>query len=255
MGDSLTLGSYLWLTGATIIVGLFFYRAGRIWLDAGRRRLGTGPRLLWALQGAVRPARYWWQARIEVMLPEERQQLLIQETKALGLERADSLRCPLCAAEVPSAWTLTIDGLPTTAAGPVECPECDFRLDACRHCSHFLPGSPKDGTGWGGADITFGRCDVYRTSQSVDQACAPDIARQLRRRGIECIRAPMAIVDSFLPPDSCRAFKSERSRLRSGNVNWPDARRVALLRLTGTTVQPDVRPHAGAPSGNEEWLL
>jgi hypothetical protein len=203
----------------------------------------------------VTPAHYWWQARIESMPPEEQQQLLTRERQALSLERADSLRCPLCSTEIPAAWTLTMDGLPTVAEGPVECPDCDFRLDACRHCSHFLPGSPGAGAGWGGADITFGRCQVYKASQTVEQACTPEIARQLRRRGIDRIRAPLAIVDSFLPPDSCTAFKPERARLRRGNVGWPDARRVALLRLTGVLMRPGDLSHERASTGDKEWLL
>jgi hypothetical protein len=57
------------------------------------------------------------------------------------------------------------------------------------------------------------------TVQSFEQACAPVLACQVRRQGIERIRAPLPIVDSFLPPDSCTAFKPEHARLRRGNVD------------------------------------
>jgi hypothetical protein len=57
------------------------------------------------------------------------------------------------------------------------------------------------------------------------------MARRLRDRGYEQITAPMPIVDSFLPPSSCRSFEPSRKRLREGGIHWPDARRMALLRL------------------------
>ncbi|MGD8625572.1 MAG: hypothetical protein PVF47_10570 [Anaerolineae bacterium] len=87
---------------------------------------------------------------------------------------------------------------------------------------------------WQTGDVTFGRCGHYRSPQPVEQACAPGMARQLKERGYERVRAPRPIADSFLPPDSCRAFRPERKRLRDSGIHWPDARRVVLLRLLGT---------------------
>lgn len=187
----------------------------------------------------------------------EQAELLARETEALGISRADSLRCPLCEAEVPGAWTLTASGHPSVATGPVECPRCDFRLDACRHCTHLLPGSPQGGAGqqWSGGDMTFGRCAIYKSSQPVEQTCAPEMARRLKARGYERIRAPLPIADSFFPPDSCTAFEPDRSRLRAGRVPWPDARRVALLRLLALPAAPEARSPEKVPQGDEQWLL
>ena len=250
------LGNYLWLTPALAALAYLAYRAGRIWIDARRRGFELARQLGWALLGAVAPARYWWGARIEALSPEERADLLARETEALGLSRADSLRCPLCGAEVPHAWTLTPDGRPAVAPGPVECPSCDFRLDACRHCAHFLPGGAQP---WNrfvhSGDVTSGRCGHYRASQPVEQACSPEAARRLKAQGWERIRAPRPIVDSFLPPDSCRAFTPDRKRLRASHVRWPDARRAALLRLLAEPPGPETEAPEEPPSGDEQWLL
>ena len=84
----------------------------------------------------------------------------------------------------------------------------------------FLPDTPQmwGEFRWGGGDLTFGRCDYYKASQPVEQACPPEMARQLKARGYEHIRAPLPIMDSFLPPDFCAAFKPDHRRLRAGGV-------------------------------------
>jgi hypothetical protein len=249
--------AYVGLAAGLAAVGFLGWRAGRVWVDAGRRGFDRARRLGWALVGAVVPSRYWWGARIGALSPRERADLLARETEALGLSRADSLRCPLCGAEVPRAWALAPDGCPTVAPGPVECPRCDFRLDACRHCAHFLPGSPQawgGGFGWGGGDVTSGRCDRYKVQQPVEQTCAPGMARRLKAQGWEQVRAPLPVVDSFVPPDCCTAFVPDRRRLRVSEVRWPDARRVALLRLLAPP-PPEARPPEESPPGDERWLL
>jgi hypothetical protein len=204
----------------------------------------------------VVPSRYWWQTRLEALDPEDRATLLARETRALGLSRADALHCPLCSAEVPGAWTLDTSGQVQVAEGPVTCPECDFRLDACRHCANFLPGAPRSwtGLGWHDNDPTHGRCSVYKRAQPVEQATGPDMARQLKARGYDQIRAPMQIVDSYLRPQLCRAFEPDPKRIKASGIPWPGPRRQGLLRLlearqTGTGQD---RPEA---SEEEQWLL
>jgi hypothetical protein len=247
------MSNYFYLAVGLAALGFLAYRAGRIWADAGRRGFGLARRLGWALLGVITPSKYWWGARMEALSPHEQADLLARETAALGLSRADSLRCPLCGAEVPHAWALAPDGRPTVAPGPIQCPRCDFRLDSCRHCVHFLPGSPQ---AWASRDdLTFGRCSQYKEWQPVDQVCSPEMARQLKARGYEYLFAPRPIADSFLPPDSCTAFKPDRKRLRVGGIRWPDVRRAALLCLLAPPPVPETTPPEELPSGDERWLL
>jgi len=238
-------------------LGFLAYRAGRIWADAGQRGFDLARRIGWALLGTVIPSHYWWRARIKMLSPQGRAGLLAHETGALGLSRADSLRCPLCTAEAPKAWALAPDGHPTVAPGPVECPRCDFRLDSCRHCVHFLPGKPQTWGqfGWGSGAVTFGRCDRYKEPQLVEQVCPPEVARQMKARGWEQVRAPIPIVDSFMPPDFCTGFRPDRKRLRAGEVRWPDARRVALLRLLAPPPAPEAKSPEELSSDDGQWLL
>lgn len=251
------MGIYFWLAGGVAISSFLAYRAGRIWADAGQRGFDRAGRIGWAVLGSVAPSRYWWGARIESLSPQEQAGLLACETEALGLSRADSLACPLCTAEISHAWALTSDGHPTVAPGPVECPCCDFRLDCCRHCIYFLPGNPQV---WGvigsaSGDLTFGRCDRYREWQPVERACSPQVARQFKARGWERARLPARIVDSFLPPDYCTAFEVDRKRLKASEVQWPDARRVALLRLLVPVPPPAKASSEELLSDDEQWLL
>jgi len=84
------------------------------------------------------------------------------------------------------------------------------------------------------------------------------MARRLKARGYERVRAPLSIVDSFLPPDFCTVFTPDRKRLKASEVRWPDARRVALLRLLASSPDPETRPPEAVPiesSGDEQWLL
>jgi hypothetical protein len=251
------MGSLFWTAAVLMAVGFLAWRAGPIWVDAGRRGLRVARRAAWTLLGAIAPSRYWWGARIEAMPPAERDDLLARETAAMGLERADGLSCPLCRSEIPRAWEVDASGRPTVAQGPVECTRCDFRLDSCRYCVHFLPGAPAV---WGHlplghGDRTFGRCSSYREPQAVEQAYSPQMARQLRARGWPQVRAPLRIIDSYLPPDFCRAFSPDTRRLRADGVRKPDARRVALLRLLAPSPPAETPPPDSRPSEDEQWLL
>ena len=247
------MSSYLWLAVGLALLIFLACRARRIWMDGGRHSVAH--RLQWTLVGTVAPSRYWWGARIEALSPQEQADLLARQTAELGLSRADSLRCPLCRAEVVHAWTLTSDRRATIVSGS-KCQKCDFRLDACRHCAHFLPGAPQMGpiSMTAGDDVTFGRCSFYRVSQPTEQVCSPDIARRLKERGWETVRAPLPIVDSFLPPDFCTAFVPDRKRLQASEVRWPDARRVALLRLLAPSPAHKTAV-SEEPSSDEQWLL
>jgi hypothetical protein len=250
------MSSLIGLAIGLAVLFLLLYRAVPIWLDGGRRRMGLTRRLTCALVGIVAPYRYWWGVRLEDMSAGEQADLLTREMAALGLARADSVRCPLCGADVPRAWALDSDGRPAAAPGSIKCPQCDFRLDACRHCAHFLPGKPPGWGrgGWSSDDWTFGRCGAYKELQPVEQVSSPEMARQLKVRGFDQVRAPLPIIDSYMPPDFCTAFKLDRKRLQVSGIGWPDARRVALLRMLGVLAASRTGP-AKEPARDEQWLL
>jgi hypothetical protein len=225
--------TYTWIALGAPLLALAAWRAVPIWLDTRAHGWPLTRRLGWSLLGVIVPSRYWWQARLEALDPEDRATLLAREARALGLSRAHALHCPLCGAEVPQAWALDLSGHVCVAEGPIACLECDFRLDACRHCTNFLPGAPRSwtGLGWHDIDPTRGRCSQYKRVQPVEQATGPDMARQLKSRGCEQIRAPMQIVDSYLRPDFCRAFQPEPGRIKASGLPWPGPRRAGLLHL------------------------
>lgn len=243
-------------------------RAGRVWVDAGRLADRLGLRLRWTVLGTLFPDRYWWGARVAALPDEDRDDLLERETAALELSRADAERCPLCCAEIPHAWTMATHGptdpaSATVAEGPVQCPSCDFRLDACRHCAHFSPGGPPDWGRWtwDRGDESSGRCTHYHSVQPVEVACATAMARHLKRKGYDQIRAPLPIMDSYLPPDFCRAFRPDQRRLRVSGIRWPDARRATLLRLESASLGRSAGrvdrslPDEKLPEADEAWLL
>jgi hypothetical protein len=242
---------------ALVALGFLAWRALRIWQDAARRGFAPGPRLGWSLLGSIVPDRYWWAARLERISPQQQRDLLRLETQRLGLNHAAAQCCPLCGAEVPDAWQLTPVGRLTVASSPVECPHCDFRLDACRHCAHFLPASARawPAQQWAVSISTEGRCNHYRTWQPVEELCEPQMARQLKKRGYDQVRGPMRVVDSYLPPDTCRAFEPDPSRIRRSGIRWPGPRRAALLRLAaadpgnGVLAQPETTSARHAPAG------
>lgn len=248
----------LWLVPSLPALGVLTYRGARCWVDTGRWGFAAASRLRWALWGAVMPARYWWGARIEAMPEAERAHLLARETATLGLGRADSLCCPLCGAEVSGAWALAAGSQARVGPGPVQCPACDFRLDACRYCAHFLPGAPRSPgvASWHEDDITSGRCRHYKAWQSVERTTTPEMSKQLRARGWEQVRGPLPIIDSYLPPDHCSAFRPEPRRLRAGGIRWPNAHRVALLWMIPTPAA-EKAPDKVVQNADENqmWLL
>jgi hypothetical protein len=204
-------------------------RAGRDALDHGWAGLAS---LGWAASAAIFPAWYWQQGRLERLGPDEAHEILLSAARAHRLASVANLRCPLCDAEMVNVLNVTADGR-LVVASQSRCPRCDFRLDACRHCRHFLPA--RDAIG-GQIDMTHGRCQAYRAPQPV-AAAYPDMARQLTALGYDTLNAPKPIIDSFLPLDECRSFALDDKRLRLSKVKWLGRERLALLQLRQRTQQ------------------
>jgi len=131
---------FLVILGGGII--LFLFRAVRVWCNSAHLTVSPFIRILWSLAGGIIPSLYWWKYRISVLTSEQRESLLRKETAALNLRSPDSMICPLCGSEIVGAWTVTENGGVTVSKGPISCPRCDFRLDSCRFCQHFLSGKP-----------------------------------------------------------------------------------------------------------------
>ncbi|MFW6181294.1 MAG: hypothetical protein ACOC8N_06050 [Spirochaetota bacterium] len=216
-------------------LALLLLRAAAVWRDASRPGVPPGTRLLWCIAGGVVPSLYWWKYRLPLLSPEQKARIMERETAALDVGSPDSLACPLCGREIPRAWAIDRHGRLTVARRPAACPRCDFRLDSCRFCGHFMPGERGSWgqVGFGESDITFGRCEVYRKEMPVEEACRGTVAEQFRRRGIAFIRGELPIADSYFPPDTCRSFALDRRRVRAGDIPWPNRRRRVLIRMAG----------------------
>src|SRR6476619_5647527 len=132
----------------------------------------------WLLQFSLwlgSPRLVAWVAQRLAVEPDERAALAAVEATRRGIMTLYNLRCPLCGTEIQQAWTVTPDGRLGVRRKSL-CPACDFRLDCCRHCQHFLlGGSGSHMVGGGGMptlrinddDYSSGRCGVYRTYTSV----------------------------------------------------------------------------------------
>ncbi len=213
---SLGLAAVAWRVMAAV-------RAGR---DARKRGWSRSASVGWGISALVYPAGYWRQARLERMMPEEAKLWLESAAKIHRLTSVANVRCPLCGAEIDRA--LTVTGAGRLASRPrANCPRCDFRLDACRHCQHFLPA--QEGIG-GQPDMTHGRCGVYRAAQPVE-AAYPQMARRLIAMGYDTLNTPKPILDSYVPLDECTRFELASERLRQNQVSWLSRERIALIRL------------------------
>lgn len=199
----------------------------RVARDARRRGLSSPASLGWATVALVYAPGYWWHARLERLKRDEALDLLQSEARAHYLTSVINVRCPLCDAEIVNALAVTATG--GLAIQPMaQCPRCDFRLDACRHCKHFLPAKDDFGDQ---PDFTHGRCGQYRAPQPVREAY-PDVADRLEALGYDTLNSPKRIYDSYSPLDECTSFKLDWARLRRSQIAWLNRQRIALIQLS-----------------------
>jgi hypothetical protein len=207
--------------------------AVRVGRDAHQRGLTIQASLGWALVALADARRYWWGARLNLLTDDEAQALLRHAAREHGLLHVTYVRCPLCGSKIADALTVAASGTLTTRARAT-CDRCDFRLDACRHCRHFLPGSTSLAVGTlvqdRGGDPTHGRCARYHDWQPVRET-HPHMAQRLVAMGYECLRAPKRILDSYFPLAECTSFDLDLKRLRQSEIPWLTSQRIALVRL------------------------
>jgi hypothetical protein len=173
--------------------------------------------------------RYWWGARLDRLSVPEGRELLIDLAREHNLLNVISLRCPLCETEIKNALAVADNGQ-LYIRRHTACSHCDFRVDACRHCAHFLPATGGFTMFEQRGDFSHGRCGFYRAVEPVRTAY-PQHASQLEARGYDVLPVPKSISDSFIPLPECTAFALKLDLLRQSNIPWLDRQRVALIRL------------------------
>ena len=253
----------VWI-GLAVLAGWALVMGTLIWLDALRFDLPADAILPLALRGVIDPLGYWYLQRPLHFTPEERALWLAGLAERLDLTSVRAAHCPLCAAEIAVAWDVNQKGTLIAAHGPVRCPRCDFRLDACRHCQYFQPVGSQPGTAWSGRGMswTYGRCTFYKSLQPVAAITSAEMARRLQERGYTHLRAPTPITDSYIPLDGCSAFVLADHNLPQSSMRWPGRRQALALRVMQQSLPVEVAAAAPADepteppvSGEEQWLL
>jgi hypothetical protein len=214
------------------ILSLIVWRgvlALQVALDARRRSFTPFEIGRWALIAVVAADRYWWGARLDRLAVPEARELLIDLARTYGLLHVTNVRCPLCETEIKNALAVTDSGelyIRRNAA----CSHCDFRVDACRHCAHFLPAAGGYTMFERRGDFSHGRCGFYRAPEPVRTAY-PQHARRMEALGYDMLPTPKRIADSYIPLAECTAFSLRPELLRNSRVPWIDRQRVNLIRL------------------------
>jgi hypothetical protein len=158
----------------------------------------------------------------------EAQALLADSVREHNLLNVNDVRCPLCDHEIKQALSVVAADL--VVRRKAACGHCDFRVDACRHCTHFISAGDGVAIFDRGGDFSHGRCGFYRAPEPVRTAY-PRHARRMEALGYDVLPTPRPIVDSYVPLPECTAFTLKPELLRRSNVRWINHQRVALIRL------------------------
>jgi hypothetical protein len=178
------------------------------------RRCGFKPIEIggWALLAVVDVNRYWWGARLDRLSGPQARELLAEAAQAHGLLSVVNLRCPLCDYEIKNVLSVAADG-ELYVRRQAACAHCDFRVDACRHCTHFRPATDGATVFDRQGDFSHGRCSFYRALEPVRTAY-PQHAPRMEALGYDMLPTPKPIVDSYIPLAECTAFSLEQEHLR-----------------------------------------
>jgi hypothetical protein len=203
--------------------------AVQVTLDARRRGFRPLEIGRWALTAVFDADRYWWEARLERLAAPEAREMLAEAARAHNLLNVANVRCPLCDAEIKNALAVADEG-GLYVRRQAACARCDFRVDACRHCAHFIPATTEAAVFDRHGDVSHGRCAQYRAPEPVRTAY-PQHARRMEAMGYDVLPAPRPIADSFIPLAECTAFSLKPDLLRHSKVPWINRQRAAFLRL------------------------
>lgn len=183
----------------------------------------------WALTALFDADRYWCGARLDRLAAPEARELLAETARAHNLASVNNVRCPLCNAEINNALAVANAG-ELYVRRQSACAHCDFRVDACRHCAHFIPSSAGVTMFDRHGDFSHGRCGFYRAPEPVRTAY-PQHASRMEAMGYDVLPTPRPIVDSYVPLAECTAFSLKPEQLRQSKVPWLNRQRTALIRL------------------------
>jgi hypothetical protein len=203
--------------------------AAQVAIDARRRGFTSGEIVRWALIAVIDTDRYWWGARLDRLSVAEARELLVEMTKAHHLLSVTNVRCPLCDDEIKNVLSVADDS-DLYVRRQSACAHCDFRVDACRHCAHFLPAVDGATVFDQSGDFSHGRCGFYRSVEAVRTAY-PQHATHMEALGYDVLPVPKLIADSFIPLAECTAFSLKPELLRQSKVPWINRQRAALIRL------------------------
>jgi hypothetical protein len=203
--------------------------AAQVVLDARHRGFEPLEIGRWALTAAVDADRYWWGARLERLAAPTARELLVEAARAHHLLQVTNVRCPLCDTEIKNALAVADDG-ELYVRRQAACAHCDFRVDACRHCAHFIPSTAGDTVFGRHGDFSHGRCGFYRAPEAVRTAY-PQHAGRMEAMGFDMLPTPKPVVDSFFPLAECTAFSLKPELLQQSGVPWVDRQRAALIQL------------------------
>ena len=225
-----------------LAAGLLLWRiilAIQVGRDAHQRGFAPAEVARWAARAVVAEDRYWWGARLEQLKVFEARELLAEMAQAHDLLLVTNVRCPLCETEIQNALNVASTG-ELYVRRQSHCTQCDFRLDACRHCQHFLPATgsllfERNG------DFGHGRCGFYRAAESVRTA-HPEHAARLESLGFDRLLTPKPIVDSYIPLPECTAFLLKLEYARQNHIPWLNRQRIALIRLQQKFNRPRLNP-------------
>ncbi len=106
----------------------------------------------------------------------------------------------------------------------------------------------------GGSDITYGRCSIYKKERPIDKAYGPSVVKKLKAFGISYVRDNLPIIDSYFPPDFCRAFNPDKKRIKSADVSWPHRKITALIKMLNVE-EGGMQKRERTLDEEEKWLL
>ena len=222
------MGTFLIAVGACLLAWRGI-AAAQMASDARRRGFKPGEIGRWALAAMFDADRFWWGARLDRLAAPEARELLADTTRAHNLLNVANVRCPLCDAEIKNVLSVAADG-ELVVRRQAACAHCDFRVDACRRCAHFMPSTAGATAFDRHGNFSHGRCAQYRALEPARTAY-PQQARRMEALGYDALPTPKSIVDSFIPLAECTAFSLKPDHLGYSGVPWIDRQRVALIRL------------------------